>query len=157
MSDGTGTTETKVDKRKGPKGPRPQYFIMAAVKKDELILDEIQNSDKTAAMAAFKDKHKVVATQVKGPVLFFKGGVNAAAASDKGFLNIPVRDVKFTGKSWEGIFKGWSVIAQGLKSVDKYGNDEVVMLIPEKALEKGNVKPKQKYILRSDIETSKAL
>jgi hypothetical protein len=122
----TQEQEQKVDGRKQKRGPRPIYFLCAAIQKDGLTYEQIQKADRDDAIKEFTANHKAAPSMVEGP--FYRVLGASAAPEGRATVSLKLSELEFSKSRWEGQFKGWKVIAHGIEATGQYGDDELVYL-----------------------------
>lgn len=141
---------TEVKKR----GHRPVYFSCVAVHNGQAVEEKICTREKGDAVQAFTTKLGVAPTLVIGPYYDWKG---VEGPAERVTVAMKASDVRFTGKRWSGIYRGWKVVANGLGSSETYGDNEVVHLnLEENGAVDGASRPRfgpaKPYVLLSEIE-----
>ena len=153
------------DTKKSKKSkPRRKYFCCTAIRTKggapELVQEEIEVNDEEAAIASFKEKHKLVPASTLGPYMKYQG---APIADNKISVTCKPSEIVYTQKRWSGIFAGWKVLAHGLAAFGDHKENETVFLFFEEAVDEENPKPMprfgsgQRVIKREALEQPKAL
>jgi hypothetical protein len=184
---GGETQGTGEAKRKG-RPPNKIYFTCAALKnmpkrdadgnvikeagktvtEPTLVMGEYEVpsvAEREVAFEKFKDEHGIKVQGCKGPYYIAKAV--AKSAENKVYVNIPLNKIKMSGKIWEAVYEGWSVVAHGLNAVkdeknklDFNENDVVLMFIGEK-VNKDEETPRPRFgskpatVLRTALENAK--
>lgn len=161
------SNDSTSDNRSKPRGKRPMYFSCASVKDSQLIGEMIQTSDKDEAIKSFKAKNKVAPSYIEGPIYRVMGTGAAEASDSRATVSIKAKDIVHTEARWEAVFKGWTVIAHGIKAFGDYSDNDLVYLFitdpvdPKLVESKETPKPRfgahQPVIKRDLLENAKPL
>ena len=139
-------------KKKRTRKKREIYFDLAAVKDGQLVSDTVEvpdRGDRELAVKKFKDKYKMEPQRVQGP--WYEVATGPTPAQARITVNVPAKDIEYTGERHMVHYKGWEAIAMGLKGAktaegNAFGDNEIFNLLFNKPLSTGEDKaPKPKF------------
>ena len=175
----------KVDRRKLKRGPKQRYWMCFAMRGQNPVFEEIawpsetgkdvpnaapeaNNISEENVKRLFKEKHRLNPLVTAGPRYKVE---DKAASAPRSAITVNARDmVRKTSKAYEGVFRGWKVLGNGLKAVKALDGSEfkdnelIVPFFEEPTSNDGDEKPtakprlKQNEVIRlADIENSQEI
>lgn len=121
-------SEQKVDGRRArkgiKKGPRQRFYVCSAIVNKKLVQESIAAASEEEAKKSFNGSHKKDPEAISAPMFIVKDSTTGAKQVSRNTVTLNSTDLlRFTTKTFSGIYQGYKIVCNGMKAV-KVGDKE---------------------------------